>query len=95
VRRREAQAPLRLRIEDKSAPASACGVSGIGDGHAARGMVRGGGDLARYTLHENVVDPARGSVEKLDDVVGGTDRPGLEVRRAPGAGQEALEDGAP
>jgi len=58
-------------------------------------MGRGGGDLARYALHEDVVGPARGSVEKLDDVVGGTDHPGLEVCRAPRAGEEALEDGAP
>jgi hypothetical protein len=58
-------------------------------------MVRGGGDLARYALHEDVVGPARGSVEELDHVVGGTDHPGLDVRRAPRAGEEALEDGAP
>ena len=94
VRCREAQGPLRLRIEDIGAPASARGVSGIDDGHA-RGMARGGGDLARYALHEDVVGPARGSVEELDHIVGGTDHPGLEVRWAPGAGEEALEDGAP
>ncbi len=39
--------------------------------------------------------PARGSIEELDHVVGGADHPGLDVRRAKGAGQEALEDGAP
>ena len=95
VRRREAQGPLGLRIEDIGAPASTRGVSGIRDGHNARGMARGGGDLARYTLHEDVVAPARGSVEELDHVVSGTDHSGLEVRRVPGAGEEALEDGAP
>jgi hypothetical protein len=94
MRRREAQGPLWLRIEDIGAPASARGVSGIGDGHAG-GMARGGGNLARYALHEDVVGPARESVEELDHVVGGTDHPGLEVRRVPGAGEKALEDGAP
>ena len=54
-----------------------------------------GRDLARYALHEDVVGPARGSVEKLDDVVGGTDHSGQEVCPAPGAGEEALKDGAP
>ena len=44
---------------------------------------------------EAVVGPPRGIVEKLDDVVGGTDCPDLEVCRAPRAGEEALEDGAP
>ena len=58
-------------------------------------MVHRGGDLARYALHEDVVGPARGSVEKLDHVIGGTDHSGLEVRQAPGTGKEALEDGAP
>ena len=36
----------------------------------------------RYAFHEDVVGPARGSVEELDDVVGGADHPCLEVRRA-------------
>ena len=94
VRRREAQGPLRLRIEEIGTPAPARRVRGIGDGYA-RGMGRRGGDLARHALHEDVVGPARGRVEKLDDVVGGTDRPGQEVCRAPGAGEEALKDGAP
>ena len=58
-------------------------------------MIRGGWDLARYSLHDDVEYPTRGSVEELDDVVSGTDRAGLEVRRAPGAGQEALKDRAP
>ena len=53
------------------------------------------GIIARYALHEDVVGPARANVEELDDVVGRTDRLGLDVRRVPVAGEEALEDGAP
>ena len=47
VRRREAQGPLGLRSEDIGAPASAPGVKGIGDGHAAREVVHSDGDVAR------------------------------------------------
>ena len=83
VRRREAQGTPGLLSEDISAPASAREISGIDDGHA-REMVRGGGDLAWDALHEDVVGPARGSVEELDHVVGRTDRPGQAVRRTPG-----------
>ena len=67
VRRREAQGTPGLLSEDISAPASAREISGIDDGHA-REMVRGGGDLAWDALHEDVVGPARGSVEELDHI---------------------------
>ena len=61
VRRREAQGPLGLRSEDIGAPASARAISGgLGDRHAAREMVHGVGDLARYALHEDVIGPAVG-----------------------------------
>ena len=59
------------------------------------GWVAGRGNCARHALHEDEVGPARGRVEKLDNVVGGTDHPGLEVCRAPGAGEKASEDDAP
>src|SRR5262249_59591559 len=96
VRRRAAQGPVTLRVEVIGALDSARGVKGwFGDGDAALAMVQGGGDHARFALHEDVVGPARANVEELDDVVGRTDRLGLDVRRVPVAGEEALEDGAP